>query len=97
MTVVFEADQRASRMSLEYIWHDSHPQHDLQTRQAKCAENLVASFQGKAATLFGVANTSQDARTLLEALEIGTDGVVLRSNEPAEVSWDVTGPVSYTF
>ena len=52
----------------------------------------MASFQGKVATLFGVANSSQDARTLLEALEIGTDGVVLRSNDPTEVSGNVTQP-----
>lgn len=27
-----------------------------------------------------------DARVLLEALEIGTDGIVLRTEDPAEVS-----------
>jgi 3-dehydroquinate synthase class II len=51
-----------------------------------CAENLVAAFQGKAAAIFGVCSTAQDAQILLEALEIGADGVVLRSNDFAEVN-----------
>lgn len=46
----------------------------------------MAAFQGRPATLLGVAKTATDARILLEALEIGTDGVVLRTNNPAEVS-----------
>ena len=45
----------------------------------------MAAFQGQPATLFGVAKTARDARILLEALEIGTDGVVLRTDDAAEV------------
>lgn len=49
------------------------------------AENLVAAFQGQPATLFGVAKSANDAKILLEALEVGTDGVVLRTNDAAQV------------
>lgn len=49
------------------------------------AENLVAAYQGRPATLLGVAETSTDAKVLLQALEIGTDGIVFRSNDAAEV------------
>ena len=49
------------------------------------AENLVAAFQGQPASLFGVAKSAKDARILLEALEVGTDGVLLRTNDAQEV------------
>lgn len=49
------------------------------------AENLVAAFQGKRGKLFGIAHTAKDAQVLLEALEVGTDGVVLSTDDPAEV------------
>lgn len=49
-------------------------------------ENLVATFQGQPATLFGVARSADDAKVLLKALEVGTDGVVLRTDSPAEVT-----------
>ena len=50
------------------------------------AENLVAACQGKPARLLGVARTSTDARVLLEALEVGMDGVVLRTDNSMEVA-----------
>lgn len=57
----------------------------LQKLNMRCgAENLVAAFQGQPATLFGVAKSARDAKILLEALEIGTDGVVLRTDDAAE-------------
>lgn len=48
------------------------------------AENLVAAFQGKPARLLGRAASAADARVLLEALEVGTAGVVLQPDSPAE-------------
>ena len=45
----------------------------------------MAAFQGQPATLFGVAKSARDTRILLEALEVGTDGVVLRTNDAQEV------------
>jgi 3-dehydroquinate synthase class II len=41
--------------------------------------------QGKRAKLLATAKTAADARLMLEALESGTDGVVLRTEDPAEV------------
>lgn len=46
----------------------------------------MAAFQGGRASLIGVAGLAAEARTLLGALEIGTDGVLLRTDSPAEVS-----------
>lgn len=48
------------------------------------AENLVASFQGSAAKLLAVATGAEDARLMLEALEGGTAGVILRTDDPAQ-------------
>ena len=50
------------------------------------AENLVAVFQVRDAQLFGVAKNSKDAQVLLGALEIGTDGILLRTQDPSQVS-----------
>ena len=51
------------------------------------AENLVASCQAHAgsAPVLVYAATAADARTLLTALEVGVDGVVLRTDDLAEV------------
>ena len=49
------------------------------------AENLVAAFQSGAAKLLGVATSASDAQVMLEALELGTAGVVLRTEDPLEV------------
>jgi hypothetical protein len=49
------------------------------------AENLVAAFQSGPGALLGVAPTAADARVMLEALEAGTAGVVLRTEDPLEV------------
>lgn len=51
------------------------------------AENLVAAFQsaGSSAQLLAVAGSCQDGRVMLEALETGTHGVVLRTEDPKEV------------
>lgn len=46
------------------------------------AENLVAAFQGGAATLLAVARDAAGGRVMLEALEVGTDGVVLQTGKP---------------
>ncbi len=54
------------------------------------AENLVAAFQDSGAALLGAAASASSARVMLEALEVGTAGVLLRTDDAAEVrlgSW----------
>jgi 3-dehydroquinate synthase class II len=50
------------------------------------AENLVAAFSSDStrATLLATVTTSDSAETMLGALEVGTDGVVLRTESPEE-------------
>ena len=49
------------------------------------AENLVASFQDKQAHLFAAATSASDAQVMMEALETGVAGVLLRTADPTEV------------
>ena len=50
------------------------------------AENLVAAFAGNEdGTLLASVGDAAEARVMLEALETGVDGVVLRTNDPNEV------------
>ncbi|KAL3701788.1 hypothetical protein R1sor_019810 [Riccia sorocarpa] len=49
------------------------------------AENMVAAFQDTSTTLFATAANAKEARLYFEALEKGTDGVVLQTEDPAEV------------
>ncbi|KAL4436765.1 hypothetical protein ABPG75_003904 [Micractinium tetrahymenae] len=50
------------------------------------AENLVAAYQhNPRATLLAAAPDAASSRVMLEALEAGTDGVLLRTDSPAEV------------
>lgn len=50
------------------------------------AENLVAAFQhNPAATLLAAAADCAGGRVMLEALETGTDGVLLQTDSAAEV------------
>lgn len=49
------------------------------------AENLVAAFQSLPGTLLAVAKTAADSQVMLEALEIGTDGIVLQTSDPGEI------------
>lgn len=55
------------------------------TRQVIPAENLVAAFQAGPGRLLGVATSAADARVMLEALEAGTAGVLLRTDDPLQV------------
>lgn len=49
------------------------------------AENLVAAYgASQESRLMAVATTARDAEAMFEALETGTDGVVLRTDDPAE-------------
>ncbi len=41
-------------------------------------------LQGSGASLLPVVTSAADARVMLEALEAGTDGAVLRTDSPAE-------------
>jgi 3-dehydroquinate synthase II len=47
-------------------------------------ENLIAKVRGKS-TLIAEVNTSEDAKIVLEALELGTDGVLLKTGNPTEL------------
>lgn len=58
---------------------------DSQDWQVIPAENVVAAFQHTKTRIFVTSNTAADARVALEALERGTDGVVLRTEDPADV------------
>lgn len=49
------------------------------------AENMVAAFQDSNTALYATAKTARDAQVYLEALEKGTDGIVLQTEDPAEV------------
>lgn len=42
-------------------------------------------FQDKPASLLGLATSAEDARVMLEALEAGTSGVVLKTEDPLQV------------
>lgn len=46
---------------------------------------MVAAFQESSTALFATASTANDARFYLEALEKGTDGIVLRTDDISEV------------
>lgn len=45
----------------------------------------MAAFQSGAGKLMGVAGCAADARVMLEALETGTTGVLLRTQDPLQV------------
>jgi 3-dehydroquinate synthase II len=47
-------------------------------------ENLIAKGRGKS-TLIAEVTTSEDAKVVLEALELGTDGVLLKTGNPNEL------------
>jgi len=47
-------------------------------------ENLIAKGRGKS-TLIAEVTTSEDAKVVLEALELGTDGVLLKTGNPKEL------------
>ncbi|CAM6081822.1 unnamed protein product [Calypogeia fissa] len=49
------------------------------------AENMIAAFQETSTTLFATAENAQEARLYFEALERGTDGVVLQTEDPSEI------------
>lgn len=48
-------------------------------------ENLIAKLQGKG-ELYVEVTTAQEARTALEALELGATGVILKTGDPTEVA-----------
>lgn len=58
---------------------------DAKDWQVIPSENLVAVFQSGCATLLAAAASAADAVLMLEALEVGTDGVVLRVEDAGEV------------
>lgn len=49
------------------------------------AENLIAAFQSTNTKLYAVVQTADDARAMLGMLQVGVEGVVLRTNQPKEV------------
>ena len=52
--------------------------------QTLCKQSLHC-LQDKPASLLGLATSAEDARVLLEALEAGTSGVVLKTEDPLQV------------
>lgn len=46
---------------------------------------MVAAFQASDSAVYATASTASDAQVYLEALEMGTDGVVLRTDDPSEI------------
>lgn len=49
------------------------------------AENLIASFQSTDTKLFAIVQTAEEAKAMFGMLQIGVDGVVLRSDDVNEV------------
>ena len=47
-------------------------------------ENLIAKSRGKS-KLFAEVNTAEDAKVVLDVLELGTDGVLLKTSDPEEI------------
>ena len=47
-------------------------------------ENLIAKVHGSKSKLIAEVTTAQDAKVVLEALELGTDGVLLKTSNPDE-------------
>ena len=48
-------------------------------------ENLIAKIRGKSKLIAEVSN-AEDARLVLETLELGTDGVLLKTSDPDELT-----------
>ena len=49
-------------------------------------ENLIAKVHGGKSKLIAEVNTAEDAKIVLEALELGTDGVLLKTSSPDELA-----------
>jgi len=49
-------------------------------------ENLIAKAHGGKSKLIAEVTTAEDAKVVLEALELGTDGVLLRTSNPDELA-----------
>lgn len=49
------------------------------------AEKMVEAFQDSSTALFAVAHNAGDAQVYLEAFDKGTDGVVLHTEDPAQI------------
>ncbi len=49
-------------------------------------ENLIAKAHGGKSKLIAEVATAQDAKVVLEALELGTDGVLLKTSNPTELA-----------
>ncbi|KAG0613602.1 hypothetical protein M758_6G114900 [Ceratodon purpureus] len=53
--------------------------------QVTAAEKMVEAFQDSSTALFAVAHSASDAQVYLEAFEKGTDGVVIHTEDPAQI------------
>ncbi len=49
-------------------------------------ENLIAAFQGSGTRLLAEVRSADEARLVLETLEVGVDGVLLRPSSPRDVA-----------
>ena len=48
-------------------------------------ENIVAKLRESKTKIYGIANNSEELRTLFGVLEIGVDGVILSTDDPTEI------------
>lgn len=60
---------------------DVHPTYQL----PRTLQQPLHCLQDKPASLLGLATSAEDARVMLEALEAGTSGVVLKTQDPLQV------------
>lgn len=58
---------------------------DASEWQIISSENLVAFFQNTQISIFAIARSAKEAQLFLESLEKGTDGIVLQTEDVAEV------------
>lgn len=87
----------AQRKALSLAGHEDLVVLDAQDWKIIPAENLIASYQPTRTQLLVVVSTAREAKVLFETLEVGTNGVVLRTQSPSEViamrklvhDWDV--------
>ena len=76
------ADGQKAALSL--AGHEDLVVLDAQDWKIIPAENMIASYQPTRTRLLAVVSSAMEAKVLLETLEVGTDGVVLRTPSASE-------------
>lgn len=83
VSVISSPDDVASTMSL--AGSNSIVIIDPKDWKAIPAENIIAAYQDTPTKLFAVVRSAEEAESMLGMLEVGVDGVVLRTSQPSEV------------